>query len=398
MRVRGLQDAPPMPCPVCDSAETEAFLRRDDVPVHQNSVFNTPEAALRIARGDLAMTVCRQCGFVFNARFDAGRLSYESGYDNNQLHSPAFRCYVDDLARRLVDVEGVRGCRIVDVGCGNGDFLRSLVHDPETRNSGTGFDPAYRGPDCDCGGRARFVRDYFGAPGEQVRADVVVCRHVIEHIADPVALLRSVRAALDGSPGARVYFETPDVGWILRNGVIWDFFYEHCSLFAPGSLSTGFARAGFHVEHVRRVFCDQYLWLEAVVADAEAPSHYDSAGLPELARRYAEREADTLLHWDHELDRLSATGPVALWGAGAQGVTFANLIDPRRERIDCVVDLNPNKQGRFLPGTAHPIVGFHALADRGVKSAILMNPNYLAENRRLLAEAGLELELIGQPD
>ena len=84
----------------------------------------------------------------------------------------------------------------------------------------------------------------------------------------------------------------------------------------------------------------------------------------------------------------------ALWGAGAKGVTFANLIDGSRELIDCVVDLNPLKQGHYLPGTGHPIVSHQALTARGVSTAILMNPNYREENLALIREAGLDVELI----
>src|SRR5213078_3046347 len=93
-------------------------------------------------------------------------------------------------------------------------------------------------------------------------ADVVVCRHVIEHIPRPLDLLRAVRQAVAARPHARVCFETPCVEWVLRNQVVWDFFYEHCSLFSAASLATAFRAAGFEVTDVRHVFHGQYLWLE----------------------------------------------------------------------------------------------------------------------------------------
>lgn len=86
--------------------------------------------------------------------------------------------------------------------------------------------------------------------------------------------------------------------------------------------------------------------------------------------------------------------PVALWGAGAKGVTFANLIDQSRELIDCVVDLNPAKQGHYLPGTSHPIVSYEALESRGVSTAILMNPNYRRENLARLQAVKSDVRLI----
>ncbi|MBU2091928.1 MAG: methyltransferase, partial [Alphaproteobacteria bacterium] len=74
--------------------------------------------------------------------------------------------------------------------------------------------------------------------------------------------------------------------------------------------------------------------------------------------------------------------------------TLANLIDYDRALIDCVVDVNPGKQGRYIPGTGHPIVAPDSLPARGVRSAILMNPNYRDENLALLDSAGIAVELI----
>jgi hypothetical protein len=62
--------------------------------------------------------------------------------------------------------------------------------------------------------------------------------------------------------------------------------------------------------------------------------------------------------------------------------------------IDCLVDLNPRKRGCFVPGTGHPIVSYDQLPARQVTSAILMNPNYYLENKRLLSEHGIALNLI----
>ncbi len=215
------------------------------------------------ARGDLDLQVCQGCGFVFNRRFDPARLAYEQDYDNTQSHSAVFDAYLDRHVAELVQQEGVRDAQVVEVGCGKGHFLRKLVAYPGSGNRGLGFDPSYRGALSELDGRLRFERRFYDAQCAQTPADVVVCRHVIEHVADPLALLRAVRAALRERPQARVFFETPCVRWILRNQVLWDFFYEHCSLFSAASLRSAFERTGFEVLQVRPVFGDQYLWLEA---------------------------------------------------------------------------------------------------------------------------------------
>lgn len=381
-------------CPVCESRRLAPFLQRSQVPVHQNLVVTSQETARAVTRGELDLVVCEDCGFVFNRAFDLSRLAYGEDYDNTQSCSAYFDTYLDGLVKDLVERQGVRNSTIVEVGCGKGQFLRKLVSYPGANNQGFGFDPSYVGPDTDLDRRLAFRRCYYDDTCTDVAADVVVCRHVIEHVPEPMALLRSVRAALAHTPRARVFFETPCVEWILRNRVVWDFFYEHCSLFTAASLSLAFENAGFAVERVEHIFGGQYLWLEARATDAALPTVQSRPETAALAQAYGADEAILRQKWLARLVELKARGKVALWGAGAKGATFANLVDPDCTLIDCVVDLNPNKQGRYIPGTGHPIVAPTDLPRRGVRSAVLMNPNYREENLRLLAEAGIELDLI----
>ncbi len=372
-------------CPVCAASDLPRFLLRTQVPVHQNRVFASQALARASTRGDLCMRVCRCCGFVFNQAFEATLLQYGQDYDNTQSHSGVFDAYLDRRVEDLVLHEGVRDKHVVEVGCGKGHFLRKLVGYPGSGNHGVGFDPSYLGPLSDMDGRLAFARRFYDASCADTAADVVVCRHVIEHVADPLALLRDVRAALHQRPDARVFFETPCVSWILRHQVVWDFFYEHCSLFSAQSLSLAFERAGFEVLRVGHVFDDQYLWLEARLATRPVAAVRPAASeLVGHALAYADAEQSLVLAWVRQMDRWREDGPIALWGAGAKGVTFANLLDPQANRIDCVVDINPAKQGGFVAGSGHGIIAPPDLASRGVTTVVLMNPNYRQEVQRTL--------------
>ncbi len=386
---------PPMTtCPICASDALQPFLHREAVPVHQNLVVNSFEVARGLASGVLNMAVCADCGFVCNCAFDLSLLAYGQDYDNTQSCSAYFDAYLDELVRHLVEERGLRDSTIVEVGCGKGHFLRKLVSYPGANNQGFGFDPSYVGPDSDLDGCLHFRRCYYDDTCTDVHADAVVCRHVIEHVPQPLALLRSVRAALADTPQARVFFETPCVEWILRHRVVWDFFYEHCSLFSGASLRRAFHQAGFAITDVRTVFGGQYLWLEGGLHHGPrlTPAHHPETSV--LAQAYGSEEQQLRKDWRAKLSGLQRNGKIALWGAGAKGATLANLVDPNGTLIDCVVDINPRKQGHYLPGTGHPIVAPAELPLRGIQRAVLMNPNYRQENLQLLAQAGIPLELI----
>ncbi len=384
-----------MNCPVCGSSETVQFLRREKVPVHQNLLMKDRALAVAIARGDLQLSVCGACRFVYNSAFDGRKLSYGADYDNNQTCSPFFNGYVEDLARYLVSERDLRNCRIAEVGCGNGYFLRKLIEPPELGNIGYGFDPSYSGPPVDLDGRLQFHRRFYSTECAKDPVDVVICRHVIEHVPDPVALLRTIRDALSRSPDGQLFFETPCAEWILKQRALWDVFYEHCSYFTADSLTTAFEISGFEVQRVQHNFGGQYLWLEAKLANSPSTlSSHHSDSIVGLSREFGTVEARLTQHWQTNLRNTAREGRVAVWGAGAKGVTFANLVDPHQQYITCVVDLNPAKQGCFLPGSGHPIVSYLDLPMYQVKNAILMNPNYREENLTILREASLEVRLI----
>lgn len=368
-------------CPLCHHADSRPFITRESVPVHQNLLMADAGAARAATRGDLELRSCPACGFVWNSAFRSELLEYGQDYENTQTASPSFDRYVDSLVDALV-ADGVTGRDVVEVGCGKGYFLERLCE--RGGNRGTGFDPSYVGPDETQGGRVRYVREFYGSATSARSVEVVVCRHVIEHVPKPVSFLSQIRAALDQSPAAVVYFETPDLLWILAGTVIWDFFYEHCSYFTTGALRYAVEREGFRVTREASLFGGQYQWLEAVAEEAPvaAPRLPEASRVEQvvaLARRYAREVPARFAALERRIESLAANGGVAVWGAGAKGVTLVNLCDPERRRVACVVDINPRKQGRFVPGTGHPIVAPEALAEKGIRHVIVMNPNYEQE-------------------
>ncbi len=381
-------------CPVCFSSKTNIFLSRDQVPVHQNMIIDNFNDAVSIERGFLRMAVCLECGFIFNQAFDFNKLSYGTQYDNTQTCSSSFEGYVSELVNYLVYEKNVKNCSIVEVGCGMGLFIKKLVAAEEWGNTGYGFDPSFVGRENDFDGRLKIEKRYYDSECSNIPADIVICRHVIEHIQEPFALLHAIKQALSNSSKARVFFETPCAEWILQNQVIWDFFYEHCSYYTAQSLRTVFEIAGFQVESVRNIFSGQYLWLEATIPDKKIKIQKNVHTIPDLAEKFAVSEAKLIKDWEIKIKKLAEKGKIALWGAGAKGVTFANLIDPERQLIDCLIDLNPNKQGKFIPGTGHYVIRYDEIPIRKITDVILMNPNYYEENLALLRKADITANIV----
>lgn len=381
-------------CPVCNSKNLAVFLRRENEPVQQNYVMMTPRSARDIPRGKLIITCCEECGFVFNQAFDPSKMLYGGDYDNTQICSSKFNEYHSTLIRKIIETHDLRNRRIVEVGCGKGKFIEGLIQESGLQNQGFGFDPSYIGPETILDGHLVFQKDYYSSKYAHIQADMVICRHVIEHVSDPLTLLDTIKSALSQSPDAKVFFETPCVEWILKKNVIWDFFYEHCSYFNKDSLRAAFENSGYTVDKIDHTFGGQYLWLEGTLEKGKKNPIMSTSEIPELSRQFTKKYLHRLKQYAEYIRGLHHKGNVALWGAGAKGVTLANLIDPECNLITAVIDINPKKQGHYIPGTGHPIIDYHQIPEYQIKNLILMNPNYLGESKTLLLQSGIEVNLI----
>jgi len=344
-------------CPLCLSKAVTSFFSREHVPVLMNLVSSSQQEATQIQRGTIDLAVCNTCGFVFNRAFEPGCM-YTGHYDNTQAYAPTFETSIDAVVTYLIAEQNVHHCHVLEVGCGNGLFLRRLVEAGEG-NQGYGFDPSYTGPTTLLDGRLHFEPRYYDTTCT-VPVDVLICRHVIEHIPDPLSFLQTLRQALHHAPGTRIFIETPTIEWILGNKVLWDIYYEHYSYFCAEMLTLACERSGFHVERIKHVFGGQYLWCEATCPPDEEQefSESGSGAIPLLAHEFQLHERRLSRQWKGMVQELAKEGGVALLGAAGKGVTFANLIDPNGSLLSCVVDLNPRKQGCYLPGSDHPIVSY----------------------------------------
>jgi hypothetical protein len=244
-------------------------------------------------------------------------------------------------------------------------------------------------------GRLKFNNCYYDSKSADLPADVVICRHVIEHITQPIEFLREIKKALTNSPQARLFFETPCVEWSLKNQVFWDFFYEHCSYFTSNSLTTAFQVAGFQVDQVKYLFGNQILWLEASIPQQSPVVTKEIGSISYLAQHFSQKESEFQEKWRIKLKELVSKGEkIAIWGAAGKGTTFVNLIDPQTQWISCAVDINPKKQGKFMVGTGLPIISPQQLKEFGITDAIVVNPNYTEEITNLLRKAGLNIGLL----
>ncbi len=382
-------------CALCGSGDLFTFFRVENLPVHCAILWRTPAAALGCPKGNLALYLCRQCGLIGNGDFRPELLEYSEEYDNSLHHSPLYQDYARQEGQRLIDKYRLRGKTLVEVGCGKGDFLALLCE--LGGGTGIGFDPSYAGKfsDREKTGELTFIRDFFSPRYREPQGDFVYSRHVLEHIPQPVPFLARLRGAI--REGGSLYIEVPNSAPMLENRAVWEMLYEHCSYFTELSLSNCLRAAGFAPQRMETTFGGINLTAEALPVERPLELYPEDPRLQSLENSARELEAvfaDKADGLKMKLDRFTREGKkVAAWGGGARATTLINVLGLRQE-LYCVVDLNPQKQRRFLGGGGQPIVAPAFLRESPPDAVLIVNSVYGEEIVGLLNEMDLHPEVI----
>ncbi len=384
------------PCPNCGTAGHSIFYESAEVPAHSVLLMRTREEAIGYPTGDIKLAICAHCGFISNTAFDPDLHEYSERYEATQSCSPTFSAFHRKLAENLIKRHDLHNRDILEIGCGQGEFL--LLLSELGGNRGFGFDPAYNGPSQagDSESRVSFIKDFYSEEYADIQADFICCKMTLEHIPDTAEFMGMVRRAVGSNLEAVVFFQVPNATRILRELAFWDIYYEHCSYFSRGSLSYLFRRCGFEVLNIAEEYDDQYLTIEARASD-EDPVYEQrdllKSDLEDAAYFRAALPA-WLEWWQGKAREMGEQGQrVVVWGSGSKAVAFLAALGVRDE-VGYVVDINPRRQGTFLPGTGHAIVAPDFLRDYQPDAVFVMNPIYCDEIQRDLDQMNLDAELI----
>jgi len=364
------------------------------IPALSCTIWDTPDEARQCPQGDIELALCQNCGLLINIAFEPKLLHYDEDYVASLHHSPLFGRYAIDLANDLIDRYELRNKRVLEIGCGKGEFLKMLVDLGDNR--GYGFDPSYEaGEEHETDDRLSFVKEFYNEAHVDLAPDLVIARQLLEHVEKPFDFVSSIRRALGQRRNAIVVFEVPNALDMLQRADLWDVIYEHPIYFTPQALERLMRSGGFDVHRVRSAYEGLFLIVEASPGDG-APEGLEPVGhlLQDDVARFADAYAERLARWKRRLDDIRRNGKRAvLWGAGARGDTFLNAVGIRDE-IPMVVDLNPRKWGKHMAGTGQPIHSPEDLKAEPPDVVVIANEIYEDEIRGSLRDMGIAPEVL----
>ncbi len=381
-------------CPSCDSEHIESFFTIKNAPIYSIVTVKSKEEALAVPRKDIELGFCHDCGFIFNRLFDTTINYFTGGYEDQQGFSNTFMNYLTGISEELIEKYDLKGKTALEIGCGKGDFINLLTE--LTGGKGIGIDPAYvegrqNNPNL------KFYKEFYAKRHGSLPADIICCRHTLEHIHGTEEFLRLLRSSLGNKTESVVFFEIPQIKRILEIPAFWDIYYEHCTYFSPGSLARVFRKTGFEILDLKLVYDDQYVLIEAKPSLTRSHRKFEIEesveDLKELVDIFTVKITEQLDGWRQKLKALKKAGKkTVVWGGGSKSVGFlTNFAD--LELIEYVVDINPHMEGNFIPGIGKMYVQPNFLTDYQPDAVIIMNGIYKEEITKTLNEMGVYPEI-----
>lgn len=215
--------------------------------------------------------------------------------------------------------------------------------------------------------------DFFGTDIAQrlvkqdVRPRLMVANNVLAHVPDIHDFVAGFALIL--ADDGIVTFEFPHLLNLIKLNQFDTIYHEHYSYLSITSLIPIFTKHGLRIFDVEeldthggslRIFVcktnSQWREVPSVNICVYEEGIHDPRS-DKVAYQLQSRSQQVKSDLVEELERIKKSGKtVAAYGAAAKGNTLLNFVGVKSNNIDYVVDRNPHKQGKYLPGSHIPIV------------------------------------------
>ena len=348
-------------CIACGAPLWETpLLTLDNMPA---SAQHMPDAqGVKEDRGlTLDLCQCMGCGLV---QFDCEPVDYY----RDVIRAGGFSKTMVELRRyqykHLIDSYHLEGKKFIEVGCGQGEFLKVLSEFP-VEVHGIEHDPHLvelaRAQGLDVTEGFTETEDTRFAGGLY---DVFLSFNFLEHQPDPGTMLQAIYRNLEDD--AMGLITVPSFEYIMDHNSYYELIRDHLAYYTFETLTPLLERNGFLVEECEVINRDT---LSVIV---KKRPQMDTENLLECyvnLKREMESYMKYLDAWDKK---------VAIWGASHQGFTLA-ATTKLGERARYIIDSAPFKQGKFAPASHLPIVGPDHFHEHPVDAIIITAPGYTDE-------------------
>lgn len=377
-------------CVYCSSDSLFPVLKVDKVPTSSQVLYKKQSDALGCETKSLDILMCGKCGLIFNRDYFSDKTmsrQYSSlDYYCSVSFSPQAGEYQKKQASEINRWWGLKGKNVCEIGCGDGFFLNEIS---QYCSRAVGFEPsptfslARKYPDL------VLCNDYFDPKDSKVPEDIkinlFILRHVLEHLTDPFRYLKSLRECYQVKEKEQgLFLEVPDAAYLMANNLYFDFYYDHIYYFTPFFLRDFLMEMGW--KKIRLLEKGHKEFIRALCYDSsrQASPKKDEPGVSSSLRQAAGCFSADYSKWKSQIQKVlddikGRNKKIGAWGAGSRGITMLIAMTGEKGLFSYVIDSDINKQERFIPMLGIPIMPSGVLKKRPVEYLLVTSYTYFDE-------------------
>jgi len=347
-------------CPVCGNNDFKEIIYLKDFPISNLGLSNSKEEALIYNTYDMNIVCCNKCSHIYNNI--PIQLEYKQKSNTTYFTNEKQKQYIKELANDLIKKYNLRDKNILEIGCGDGLFLKEI----SKNNKCIGYEPSYE--KLYKNDNVTIINDYFVADENNLKnIDWIVIRHVLEHFENPFDFIGEgiMQKLLKLNPTCKFFIEVPNVKPTIDEARINDFIHEHISHFSIYSLEYLLNRLNLEIVEIYTTQNE-----ENIVAICEIDKEYlfNYTNITQISNIFK----NSIKNLQNSYQKiLKENKTIAIWGAEGRGASLINIIQPYLKGDEIIVDSDNRKFGKFIPSIALQIYNFMVLKEKNIDALII---------------------------
>lgn len=390
-----------MKCRHCAHPLTHSFLDLGAAPP-SNAYLSTAALQLPEIWLPLKLMVCEDCWLVQTLDFAGREALFDADYSYFSSCSSSWLKHAENFVTRMRSELNLNAESLVLEVAANDGYLLQYVQ--QAGIPCLGIEPTTSTANAARAKGISIIQSFFGTElakelaGQGKLVDLAVANNVLAHVPDINDFVSGFFHLL--KPQGVASFEFPHLLNMVQQNQFDTAYHEHFSYLSLHAVKNIFERNGLTIFDVQewpthggslrvlaqRNDCDAHPIKESVsrILTKERAAGMKEIGFYQGVQIRAEQAKFSLLEFLLECKRKGLR--VAAYGAAAKGNTLLNFSGIRPDLLPYVVDVNPHKQGKYLPGSRIPIVDLTYLLKNKPDMVLILPWNLQAEIMRDLPQ------------
>lgn len=361
-----------MQCRFCKTELEHVFIDLLNSPTSNsfltNDELNEPEVFY-----PLKVYTCHQCFLVQIDEYKKSDAIFDSKYAYFSSYSTSWLAHAKKYTETMVERFGFdSSSQVIEIASNDGYLLQYFK---EREIPVMGIEPTANTAEVAIGKGIKTIIEFFGveladrlANMWEVRADLLLGNNVLAHVPDIVDFVRGMKIIL--AEKGVITMEFPHLMQLVDNNQFDTIYHEHFSYLSLHTVKQIFESEELEVFDVEELQTHGGS-LRIYARHKSDHSKPVTAAVATLLQKESDKGMTRIAYYQHFqekalqvktellsflLEQKRSGRKVAAYGAAAKGNTLLNYCGVKNDLVEYVVDANPHKQNKYLPGSHIPVV------------------------------------------